>query len=55
MSNITMHEVPSIGNHSLNPTNDPPDIVHCCGESVVVEVKAGHYCPSCFPASVQYY
>ena len=50
-----MDEVPSIGNHSLNPTNDPADIVRCCGEGVVVEVKAGSCCPSCFSASLEYY
>jgi hypothetical protein len=27
-----MHEVPSIGNHSLSRTNDPADIVRCCGK-----------------------
>jgi hypothetical protein len=50
-----MHEVPSIGNHSLNRTNDPADTVRCCGECVVLDVKAGLCCPSSFSASLQYY
>jgi len=50
-----MHEVPSIGNHSLSPTNDLADIVRCCGEGVVVEVKADLCFPSCFSATLQYY
>jgi hypothetical protein len=51
-----MHEVPSIGNPSLNLPNAPADIVRCWGGGgVVVEVKAGLCCPSCFFASLQYY